>query len=52
MRLKLINFEEAKIVFADSKHSDHEERYIDIGLSSKGQLLVVIYTEHQSNIYI
>ncbi|MFM5889319.1 MAG: BrnT family toxin [Dolichospermum sp.] len=55
-----ISFEEAKTVFndplsitiADSQHSDDEERYIDIGLSSKGQLLIVVYTERQSNIRI
>ncbi|MFM2065081.1 MAG: hypothetical protein RLZZ507_4752 [Cyanobacteriota bacterium] len=55
-----ISFEEAKTVFndtlsitiADSKHSDDEQRYIDIGLSSKGQLLIVVYTERQSNIRI
>jgi uncharacterized DUF497 family protein len=34
------------------KHSDDEERYIDIGLSSKCQLLIVVYTERQSNIRI
>ncbi|MTJ14291.1 BrnT family toxin [Anabaena sp. UHCC 0187] len=55
-----ISFEEAKTVFndplsitiADSQHSDDEERYIDIGLSSRGQLLIVVYTERQSNIRI
>ena len=48
-----ISFEEAKTVFndplsitiADSQHSDDEERYIDIGLSNRGQLLIVVYTE-------
>ncbi|HYW17887.1 MAG TPA: BrnT family toxin [Nodularia sp. (in: cyanobacteria)] len=52
-----MSFEEAKTVFndpfsitiADSKHSDHEERYIDIGLSSRNNLVVVVYTERQSN---
>ena len=55
-----ISFEEAKTVFndplsitiADDQHSDNEERYIDIGLSSQGQLLVVVYTERQANIRI
>jgi uncharacterized protein len=55
-----ISFEEAKTVFndplsitiLDSKHSDDEKRYIDIGLSSKGQLLIIVYTERQSNIRI
>lgn len=55
-----ISFEEAKTVFNDPfsitivnpKHSLNEERYIDIGLSIRGQLLVVVYTERQSNIRI
>lgn len=53
-----ITFEEAKTIFddpfsitiADPDHSIDEDRYIDIGMSSKGQLLVVIYTERQPNI--
>ncbi|MEH2180840.1 BrnT family toxin [Nostoc sp.] len=55
-----INFEEAKTVFndpfsitiTDPDHSIEEKRYIDIGLSLRGELLVVVYTERQSNIRI
>ncbi len=55
-----ISFEEAKTVFndplsitiADAQHSDNEDRYIDIDLSSQGELLVVVYTERQTNIRI
>lgn len=55
-----VSFEEAKTVFndplsitiADPEHSVAEDRYVDIGLSVKGQLLVVIYTERGSNIRI
>jgi uncharacterized DUF497 family protein len=55
-----ISFEEAKTVFndplsitiPDTQHSDNEERYIDMGRSSQGQLLVVVYTERQANIRI
>ncbi len=55
-----ISFEQAKTVFndplsitiPDTQHSDNEERYIDIGRSSQGQLLVVVYTERQANIRI
>ncbi|MFN6558858.1 MAG: BrnT family toxin [Nostoc sp. ChiSLP01] len=55
-----INFEEAKTVFndpfsitiSDPNHSVNEERYIDIGLSLRGQLLVVVYTECQFSIRI
>ncbi|MEH1858876.1 MAG: BrnT family toxin [Nostoc sp.] len=55
-----ISFEEAKTVFndpfsitiTDPDHSIEEERYIDIGLSLRGELLVVVYTERQPNIRI
>ena len=55
-----IGFEEAKTVFNDPfsititnpDHSIEEERYVDIGLSLRGELLVVVYTERQSNIRI
>ena len=48
-----IGFEEAKTVFGDPfsitvddpDHSTDEQRYIDIGKSSSGKLLVVVYTE-------
>jgi uncharacterized DUF497 family protein len=54
-----ISFESAKTVFndplsitiADSQNSDNEERYIDIGLSSQGQLLVVHRTSSQYSDY-
>lgn len=52
------SFEEAKTVFndpfaitiGDPDHSDDESRYIDIGLSSKGRLLVVWYTDRNEKI--
>ncbi len=55
-----VSFEEAKTVFndpfaitiEDPDHSDEEERYIDIGFSSKGRLVVVWYTERNENIRI
>ncbi|MEH2000014.1 MAG: BrnT family toxin [Nostoc sp.] len=55
-----ISFEEAKTVFndpfsitiTDPDYSIEQERYIDIGLSLRGELLVVVYTERQSNIRI
>jgi hypothetical protein len=60
LRKHNVSFEEAKTVFddpfsvtiADPEHSTDEDRYIDIGLSAKGQMLVVIYTERGSNIRI
>ena len=55
-----ISFEEAKTVFNDAlsitipdpEHSMDEYRYIDIGISSNGALLVVSYTERGSSIRI
>jgi hypothetical protein len=55
-----VSFEEAKSVFndpfaltiQDPKHSIGEYRYIDIGYSSKGRILVVAYSERRSNIRI
>lgn len=55
-----ISFEEAKTVFNDPyaitlddpDHSHGEYRFIDIGFSSKGEVLVVWYTERSENIRI
>jgi uncharacterized DUF497 family protein len=48
-------FEEAQSLWADSKaieyyddsHSDHEDRLIRIGHTSKGRLLLVVFCERQ-----
>jgi uncharacterized DUF497 family protein len=48
-----IRFEEAKSVFGDPftitiddpDHSEDEQRFIDIGYSRSGRILVVVYTE-------
>ncbi len=55
-----ITFDEAKTVFNDPfaitiddpDHSYSEYRFIDIGFSSKGEVLVVWYTERNENIRI
>ncbi len=55
-----ISFDEAKTVFndprsltiADEAHSDEEDRYIDVGISSHGRLIVICYTERGENIRI
>ena len=55
-----VSFEEAKTVFndprsitiADEQHSEEEDRYIDIGTSSRGRLIIVSYTEREPNIRI
>lgn len=53
-----VDFDEATTVFTDPfsitihdpDHSADEQRYIDIGRSEKGRVLVVVYTERGSNI--
>ena len=55
-----VSFEEAQTVFldlnsqtySDSIHSLEEPRYIDIGRSSRGRLLLVVYTERNTKIRI
>lgn len=55
-----VSFDEATTVFIDPfsitkpdpDHSVKEERYIDIGSSDKGRVLVVVYVERGSNIRI
>jgi uncharacterized DUF497 family protein len=40
------------ITFLDEEHSFKEERYITIGLSSKGRLLLVAHAEQSDSIRI
>ena len=55
-----VSFFEAATVFNDPLsltvndplHSTQEERFIDIGQSSQGRILVVVYTERSNNIRI
>ena len=56
-----VTFEEAKSVFeedfntltlSDAEHSFDEERYIEVGMSNKGRLLSIVYTERDMNIRI
>jgi len=55
-----ISFDEAATIFhdpfsitkPDPDHSVEEERYIDIGCSSDGRLLMVVYTERGNDIRI
>jgi uncharacterized DUF497 family protein len=55
-----IGFDEAVTVFTDPfsvtipdpDHSADEQRYIDIGNSEKGHVLVVVYTERGANIRV
>jgi uncharacterized DUF497 family protein len=55
-----VGFEETKSVFGDPfsitvddpDHSEEEQRYIDIGKSENGKLLVVVYTERRNKIRI
>ena len=55
-----VSFEEATTVFSDpvsvtaydAAHSVYEDRYIDIGFSLQGRLLVVVYSERDVSIRI
>lgn len=55
-----VSFDEAATVFADPfsitipdpDHSADEQRFVDIGTSDRGRLLVVIYTERGAIIRI
>ncbi|MBK1631259.1 hypothetical protein CKO31_11010 [Thiohalocapsa halophila] len=38
--------------FADQDHSDGEQRFITVGRSSSGRLLVVAHTEHDAEFRI
>jgi uncharacterized DUF497 family protein len=53
-----VSFEEAKTVyndpflwtFPDPDHSEGEQRWVSVGYSSRGRLLVIIHTEREGNI--
>jgi uncharacterized DUF497 family protein len=55
-----ISFDEGATVFSDPfsitipdpDHSEDEDRYVEIGTSDKGRILVVVYTERGTNIRI
>jgi uncharacterized DUF497 family protein len=55
-----LGFEEAVTVFSDPNsitifdpdHSLEENRYLDIGMSCKGRVLIVVYTERREKIRI
>ncbi len=55
-----ISFEESSTVFGDPRsltipdpvHSKLEERFVTIGASHRGKLLVVVHTERSDNIWI
>jgi uncharacterized protein len=52
-----VSFDEAKTIFDDPlyidfydpNHSDEEERYLIIGVSSQGRLLIASYTERDES---
>lgn len=55
-----VSFEEGKTIFndpllftfPDHAHSENEERYINIGLSANGRILILTHTERQGKIRI
>jgi len=58
LRKHQVSFEEATTLFTDplsltipdSRHAKGESRYVDIGRSARGLLLVAVYTEEGSTI--
>ena len=60
VRKHVVSFEEAITVFSDPntitifdvEHSETEDRFVDIGLSASGRVLVVVYTERGARIRI
>lgn len=60
LRSHRVSLDEAATVFSDPlsitildpDHSANEQRYIDIGTSDKGRVLVVAYTERGANVRI
>jgi len=61
IRKHRVSFEEAATVFlldefsrttADLDHSDRENRFITVGLSAKGRLLTICYTERREFVRI
>jgi uncharacterized protein len=55
-----VSFDEGKTIFndpflftfADNEHPVNEERYINIGLSASGRVLILTHTERQDKIRI
>ncbi|MCI0514740.1 BrnT family toxin [candidate division KSB1 bacterium] len=55
-----VTFEEGKsifndpflLTFPDAEHSEFEKRYINLGISLHGRILVLIHTERKNNIRI
>jgi uncharacterized DUF497 family protein len=55
-----VSFEEGKTIFndpflftfPDSKHSENEERYVNVGSSANRRILVLTHTERQGKIRI
>ncbi|MBI5374946.1 MAG: BrnT family toxin [Candidatus Schekmanbacteria bacterium] len=55
-----VSFDEGKTIFndpflftfPDNEHSINEDRYINIGISSKGRILILIHTERKDRIRI
>jgi uncharacterized DUF497 family protein len=52
-----VSFEEGKtafgdpllITFPDEAHSSTEERYVSIGVSSRGRILLIVHTEQEES---
>ncbi len=45
-------FDENKVIAADAKHSDKEDRFILLGKTKKGRLLYIVFTLRKKRIRI
>jgi hypothetical protein len=58
VRRHAVSFEEAKTIFGDPRaltshdvsHSSEEDRFVTVGRSTRGRVLVVVYTERGPNL--
>ena len=45
-------FDPLSLTFSDPDHSDDEDRFITIGVSAQGRLLIVAHTDREDSIRI
>jgi uncharacterized DUF497 family protein len=58
LRKHRVTFDEAETAFGDSRsldifdpdHSDDEDRFVKLGMSNVGRILVVVYTQRKTRI--
>jgi uncharacterized DUF497 family protein len=51
MHVEMVN-DPRSLTIHDTEHSEDEDRFLDVGMSARGRVLVVSYTERGKNIRI